>query len=226
MSKLKIYDVKWTSTTAGPSPDDNRRTEIFLWGCNSAAEGFACEGCFNPKLWVPSPDVIKFDPEGVANNIAKHAPNKYVTIVGGEPLDQIEALSELCQTLKSHGFHIILFTHWTLKEIMAYDTVIHAEEARKLFHNIDILIDGRYDKKRRIYDEASEDGLHDAVGSANQIIWDFQDWNEKSKHGTVEYAIRGMEADTLAGLYVDPEGGLHYITKDDDAEYMLAQYVA
>ena len=34
---LKVFDVKWTSITAGPSPDSNRRTEIFLWGCNIAA---------------------------------------------------------------------------------------------------------------------------------------------------------------------------------------------
>ena len=52
---VKIYDVKWTSQNAGPSPDNNKRTEVFLFGCSKAANGNPCRECFNPMIWkVPN----------------------------------------------------------------------------------------------------------------------------------------------------------------------------
>ena len=135
-------------------------------------------------------------------------------------MDQIEPLAELCSALKEKGFHIILFTHFELVEIMAeIQTSDKAQSYIKMLHNIDVLIDGKYDDSQRIYDESLEDGLHDAIGSRNQVVWDFEEWRRKSENGNKEHKILGMKAGDLAGLYVCPNGELRYVTYDFEAAY-------
>ena len=89
---------------------------------------------------------------------------KYITIVGGEPTDQLDGLIELAKLLKCDGYHILLFTRrekeWLLKHISDQDI--------KLF---DIIVTEPYKKEFRIYDSTKDDGIHNAIGSANQNIW-------------------------------------------------------
>ena len=198
MEKIKIYNVLWTSTSGGPSPLGNKRTEIFLSGCKMAHTGHPCKDCFNPGLWDASEFVAECTPEEAFENITKFAPNKYITFVGGEPLDQIEPLSKLCAYLKADGYHIIVFTHYTMLNVLSM------EHGKSLINNIHILIDGKYDENQRIYRDKFGDGLTDAIGSANQVVWDC-DAEE----------ITGITAGELAGIYVCPDFSLRYITKDD-----------
>ena len=198
MDKIKIYNVLWTSTSGGPSPLGNKRTEIFLSGCKMAHEGHPCKDCFNPGLWDASDFVAECTPEEAFENITTFAPNKYITFVGGEPLDQIEPLSKLCALLKADGYHIIVFTHYTMLNVLSM------KHGKSLLNNIHILIDGKYDESQRIYRDKFGDGLTDAIGSANQVVWDC-DAEE----------ITGITAGELAGIYVCPDYSLRYITKDD-----------
>lgn len=196
---MKIFNVKWTSTSAGPSPDNNKRTEIFLHGCKRAMMGNPCKNCFNPKLWDSSKNHRDYSVAEVVKNIVKYAPNKYITFVGGEPFDQIEDLSEVCYLLKVLGYHIIVFTNKELEH-----NIEKTPYTIKLLNNIDILIDGEYKETERIYQENFGDGLTDAVGSGNQIIWDIS-----YPHFT------GYAARDLAGIYVSPiDDTLKYITKN------------
>ena len=222
-SILKIYDVKWTSNTAGPSPDSNRRTEIFIRGCKKAAEGNPCKGCFNPKLWNDTDTAIGRPPREIAEMVDEHAPNKFVTIVGGEPLDQVRPLAELVSWLKFYGFHIILFTHYTLEEIKIATVADeeYGDDYLALFQNVDVLVDGEYDASQRIYDDEAGDGLHDAIGSANQVVWDIRGWR-KGDSGTID----GLRAGDLAGLYICPDGSICYITKTEDASFLTEELVA
>lgn len=202
---LKIFNVKWTSINAGPSPDDNKRTEIFLAGCKKAASGNPCPKCFNPQTWDENNNVSTCTAEEASNIIMAYAPNKYITFVGGEPLDQIEPLAELCSILKRNGYHILVFTHYTLEEVSAFPSV------PLLLNSIDVLVEGEYIDEMRIYDENFEDGLHNAVGSGNQIIWDIAEWRIKKQ----QY-IDGIAAEDLAGLCITvADNRLIYITKDD-----------
>ena len=204
MSAVKLYDVRWVSHTAGPSPvktkfGPNARVELFFMGCKKAVSGNPCDECFNPKLWNTVKGARELDPVKMAEHIEKFAPQKYVTIVGGEPMDQPEGLTILCEELRKRNFHIIVFTHYTLKDTFKqwkiYNNFFLQEKVeappdiiegwtRELFvrflKSIDILIDGEYDKSKRIYDENFHDGFHDAVGSSNQIIWDLKTWRESN----------------------------------------------
>ena len=80
---LKVFDIKLKATTAGPSPDNNQRVELFLLGCKKACNGDACLGCFNSITWDANKAEFSWDPAEVAERINVMAPNKYVTIGGG-----------------------------------------------------------------------------------------------------------------------------------------------
>jgi len=203
---VKIYDVKWTSQNAGPSPDNNKRTEVFLFGCSKAANGNPCRDCFNPMIWKVPNNVKEYSTNDVVETITKFAPNKYITFVGGEPLDQAEDLAKVCHGLKEKGFHIIVFTHYTLDKLLNSKFIF----IDNLLKNIDILIDGEYVKDKHIYNDNAGDGFHDAIGSSNQIIWDYNYTNVNHCN-----YVQGLPASDLAGIYVSPNFELKYITKEE-----------
>ena len=204
MEKLKIFNVKWASQSAGPSLTGTR-TEVFLAGCQKAASGNPCKGCFNVDLWDEKHCIAEETPADAAANIMRFAPNKDVTFVGGEPLDQAEPLTETCRILKENGYHITVITHYRLGAFIDSD--------RKLLENIDIVIDGEYDYTKRIWDESrAGDNVHDVIGSANQMVWDLHEWNkDRSKE------IIGVKAGDLYALALTSDKDLRYITNNETA---------
>ena len=205
METLKIFNVKWTSQSAGPSLDSNRRTEVFLAGCRKAREGNACPGCFNQELWSKDVYCGSNSPQEAFENIRKHAPNKYITFVGGEPLDQAEPLAELCRLLHEDGYHIIVITHFDVVDIMSSAKIIPFMQ--KLIDNIDVMIDGEYDASLRIWDEEKAgDGLHDVIGSGNQCIVDFKAYHDG-------YGLFVTEAGKLEGLAMNVNDDMVYVYK-------------
>ena len=80
---IRVFDIKLVATTAGPSPDNNIRTEVFLLGCNKAKSGNPCPGCFNSITWDSSIAEWSYDPVELASELNKITPNKYITIGGG-----------------------------------------------------------------------------------------------------------------------------------------------
>ena len=59
---IKVFDVRLVDTTAGPSPDNNIRTEVFLLGCKKALQGDGCTGCFNSIKGDASKAEWSYDP--------------------------------------------------------------------------------------------------------------------------------------------------------------------
>lgn len=235
MSVVKLYDVRWISHTAGPSPvttkfGSNARVELFFMGCKKAAAGNPCNGCFNPNLWKTIKGSRELDPTKMAAHIEKFAPQKYVTIVGGEPFDQPEGLTILCEELRKRDFHIIVFTHYSLKDTFGkwreYERC-HLHIARtanppdiiegwkhdlfiRFLQSIDILIDGEYDQNNRIYDESLQDGFHNAIGSSNQVIWDLRTWRENN----FTMSIYGQLADNVIQLGLrETDNSLVFLTR-------------
>lgn len=199
MDNLRIFNAKWSSSSAGPSLDKNNyRTEIFLAGCKKAEEGNPCDGCFNPRLWDKNDYYGDMSPRECFNHIRKYASNKYITFVGGEPVDQVDPLSELCRMLHKDGYHIIVITHYMGEELMMQANMQH-RGIKKLLRNIDGLVDGEYMKQYRIWDEdKAGDGLHDVIGSGNQRIFDFKRYREGKTQ-----EVENIAAEKLAGWYMN-----------------------
>ncbi len=80
------------------------RTVIFLQGCD-----IKCSGCHNEKTWNML-DGHKISVKELFNLINDVTINKKVTISGGEPLLQLEALRELLKLFKDNNYDIALYT--------------------------------------------------------------------------------------------------------------------
>jgi organic radical activating enzyme len=86
--------------------------------------------------------------------IAAGGSNKQITIMGGEPFDQIEGLSDLTVRLKNRGFHIVLYSGHPLDypaslpdgRIVQSLTHMLAGDERVLtaLSHCDVLVDGPY----------------------------------------------------------------------------------
>lgn len=202
---LKIAYVRWTARTAGPSPFNNERTELFLLGCKKALEGNPCPGCFNSGTWDASKQTVVDDPIKTAEYINKMSPNKYITIGGGEPTDQIDGLIELCKELKEkYGFHIMVYT-W--RDLMNLDINIK-DKIKELTKYVDMIVDGEFKIEERLWDGSKEDGFISSIGSGNQIVW-----NTQKGYG---YAMRD-----IIGLNITKNNKLQYILKKKPKRFKL-----
>ena len=80
------------------------RTVLFMQGCN-----LHCKGCQNESTW----DIKlgnEVDIDELVDELNKKVFNKKITISGGEPLFQKEALVVLIDKLNENGFDIALYT--------------------------------------------------------------------------------------------------------------------
>ena len=85
------------------------RTVLFLQGCD-----LHCKGCQNPSTW----DITKgkiIDVKELSRTLRSRCFNKELTITGGEPLMQNEALLDLLKELKD--FDLCLYTGHELNEV-------------------------------------------------------------------------------------------------------------
>lgn len=214
---LSIFDIKLEATTAGPSPDNNKRTEIFLLGCKKAMNGDGCPGCFNSITWDTSRIEFTRDPIELAAFLNENTPNKYITIGGGEPLDQIDNLIVLCKELKTkYNYHIFVYTwHDLLKIRKGYTDKdlndnnnkypVPVNKIDELLKYIDILVDGEFDATQKLYKSDASDGFYGSIGSGNQKIWDIPNMNYKY--------MKDIE-----GLKLDDKNNLIYLKKGENNE--------
>ena len=162
MVNIAVFDIRYEIKNAGPSPHDNRRTELYFAGCDKAASGNPCKNCFNPMIWQRDKALVK-SVQDFLDCLNKHNIPRFITLVGGEPTDQLDGLVEFGRLAKADGYHIILFS-W-------HDVEWMKAKLEAAVYYFAIIIPGEYIESRRIYDESKDDGLHNMVGSRNQYIW-------------------------------------------------------
>lgn len=80
------------------------RTLIFMQGCD-----LRCPFCQNEKIWDKKGG-YKWSIKVLINELKKNSITKKVTITGGEPLFQLEALKTLVDELYKEQFNIVLYT--------------------------------------------------------------------------------------------------------------------
>ena len=144
-SVIRISHVEESTNLLGPY----NRFVIWVHGCC-----FDCEGCLaeNTKKGAYEDVSITELAQRIVNSACEG-----ITISGGEPFLQANALVKLIKTIKKQrDIGIIVYSGFTLGEL------VHDAEKAALLAEIDILIDGRYIKEL-------DDG-RPYVGSSNQII--------------------------------------------------------
>lgn len=112
------------------------RYALWLQGCS-----IQCPGCCNPHLFDASggdrvsPSLLVAEMASVRSEI------EGMTLLGGEPMDQAEALLPLLHGARSLGLSVLVFSGFTLDELRE-----RSEPAvRDVLAAVDVLVDGRYD---------------------------------------------------------------------------------
>lgn len=150
-SYIPITDVEGVGT----------RFAIWVQGCS-----IRCKGCANSHMWNfdggTSYKVIDFI------ELIKSYKDKVegITWLGGEPIEQIKAVTEISKAVQELGLSVILFTGNEFKDLE------NNADFQELIKYVDILIDGRYEQDKTDYSRAW-------VGSSNQQYYFLTDrYNE------------------------------------------------
>jgi anaerobic ribonucleoside-triphosphate reductase activating protein len=128
------------------------RYALWLQGCS-----IRCAGCCNPHLFETGPGEWLEPAAIVAEMAAVRTRIEGVTLLGGEPFDQADALPPLLRGARGLGLSVMLFTGFTLEELRARP----GDGVSSVLSLVDVLVDGRYDGSR-------PEARRRWVGSANQ----------------------------------------------------------
>ncbi len=144
----RIHAIEPLSRANGPGT----RFVIWFQGCS-----LACPGCFNPLSHDPRDGEVQ-GVERLFDRIAATAGIEGVTLSGGEPFQQPEALLALVQSVRQRlpQLSLLVFSGYTHKEILRLPT------GPATLACIDVLIAGRYAQTRP--------HGHGLLGSANQRV--------------------------------------------------------
>ena len=147
--KIVIAGAKKHSLVDGPGV----RYTLFMQGCPHN-----CKGCHNPDTHDINKGKI-LDVKDVYNDIITTRYIDGVTISGGDPFFQPEALCELLKMLKEQGLSIWCYSGWRFEDLL-----LNEKQAKALKY-VDVLVDGKFEE-----DKKSKECMF--RGSTNQRIID------------------------------------------------------
>ncbi len=147
MKPLRVIDIVEGTSVDGPG----LRTSIYFAGCHHA-----CPGCHNPQTWDPTAgrDMTVEDLMEVICTA-----DFDVTLTGGDPMYQAEALLPLVRRIKEAGYNLWCYTGFTLEQLAGQPHM------QALLDYIDTLVDGPFIEALRDTDLIFR-------GSSNQRIID------------------------------------------------------
>ena len=150
---IHLFRLYHHSTVDGPG----RRSVVQVAGCS-----IRCPGCYVPETHERANGKPTLIDEIVAEIDKRSCEHDGVTILGGEPFDQIEALEKLVKKLKEKNYHLTIYSGYTLENLLDRK----CESIRQVLANTDLLIDGAF--KREFTKNVGE-----YRGSSNQrLIFD------------------------------------------------------
>ena len=150
MREIVYEDIIYDSRANGPGS----RNVLVTRGCL-----FTCPGCYNTNLRNFAngrKETVKLVAERLLRSDCDG-----ISITGGEPLAQLEAIKEIILSLREAKQPIILFTGYTKVELLEDDELLEAA------HMCDLVVSGRYMQELRV-----TRGLR---GSSNQEFLKFTD---------------------------------------------------
>jgi anaerobic ribonucleoside-triphosphate reductase activating protein len=130
-NKLRIFDRRSPVKVLGPYT----RAVIWMQGCD-----FGCRGCIVPESWDRSAAEDVDISELVAWVLSQ--PNiEGVTLSGGEPMLQAEALSSLINQIREvRNLGVMCYTGYRIEHLNAQGDIAQ----KNLLTKIDLLVDGIY----------------------------------------------------------------------------------
>ena len=130
--KIRIHKIITGSCANGPGI----RNVVWFQGCT-----LGCPGCFNPQTHDPKGGRAITTEALCSRLLSPEFPCDGVTISGGEPFQQAEALQELLAEIKKHSsLPILIFSGYT------YDHLKSSPACSACLPLTDVLICGPYDR--------------------------------------------------------------------------------
>jgi anaerobic ribonucleoside-triphosphate reductase activating protein len=130
---IHLFRLYHNSTVDGPG----RRSVVQVAGCS-----IRCPGCYVPETHEREGGKLTPVDSIVAEIDKKSGEHDGVTIIGGEPFDQAEALASLVIKLKARNYHLTVYSGYTFEQLTARKD----ESVDLILSNIDLLIDGAFDR--------------------------------------------------------------------------------
>lgn len=107
-----------------------------------------------------------------------------ITIVGGEPFLQAKSLIDVCTFCHENNLSVIVFSGYTLKELKSFNN----PHINSLLENIDVLIDGKYEKERK--------DSRGWIGSSNQTVHYLTDFYDRSIENDFDNSVEIYVSDS------------------------------
>lgn len=120
------------------------RTVIWTQGCSHN-----CEGCHNPKTHSFDGGFL-VDTEDVKKEIAELKYQDGVTLSGGDPFFQVDAVLDIAEFCQSKGLNVWCYTGFTFEKLLEMSKNNHT--ILELLNNIDVLVDGKFVLNLKSYD--------------------------------------------------------------------------
>ena len=147
------------------------RSVIWFQGCSHN-----CPGCHNPETHdFNAGEIVSL--EEMKAQIDELEFQAGVTFSGGDPMMQVEALTELASYVHEKGMNVWVYTGFTFEELMMLAE--KNDNYRKALEEIDVLVDGKFVLELRSFDAQFR-------GSSNQRILDVKKSLEKAKAVKIE----------------------------------------
>ena len=121
-----VHSVESFGTVDGPG----LRFIVFVQGC-----GLRCAYCHNPDSWKMKEGKVTEVSE-IVSELVKYASGGGITVSGGEPLLQMEFVTELFKECKKHGIHTNIDTSGDLK----FNTEERKQQLKELLAVTDMLM--------------------------------------------------------------------------------------
>lgn len=106
-----------------------------------------CKGCHNPQTH----DLLggfEIDTDEISKEIENLKLHKGITLSGGEPFLQSEALIEIAKVCKTKGLDVWAYTGYTFEELIDKKNPSYFNNLNLLKH-IDVLVDGKFIEDKR-----------------------------------------------------------------------------
>ncbi len=129
---IRLAGVVRESIVDGPGI----RFTVFVQGCPHH-----CPGCQNPQTHDPAAG-YDCEAERLLEEIAKNPLLRGVTLSGGEPIEQAEALLPFARAVRALGKDLAIFSGYTFEQLLELSA--RRPAVRELLSLCFLLIDGRF----------------------------------------------------------------------------------
>jgi len=130
--KLRVAQVIPETEAEGPG----RRFALWVQGC-----AIRCPGCCNPEMFGTEGG-REDDTERLAMQALATAGLEGISVLGGEPCEQPDAVADFCERVKRGGLSVMIYSGYTLAELKAKQS----SGIERVLAAADLLVDGRYER--------------------------------------------------------------------------------